>query len=53
MENNESEDEKETSFNKHLYDKGIYSDSLRNPLKCFFIDNALNKEKIFNNSTPE
>ena len=45
-EENITEDEKQNSYNSHLMDTGIYSDPLKKPLKCFFIDNALNKERV-------
>ncbi len=48
MRYNDTEDERQKLMNQHLIDKGIYFP--QSPLRCFFIDNLLNNEEIFEES---
>jgi hypothetical protein len=47
--NNDSEAEKYNQFNKFLREAGIYNSHLL----CFFIDNSLNDNQTFEESTEE
>jgi hypothetical protein len=48
--NNDSEDKKHNQFNKNIREAGIYDSHL---LNSFFIDNSLNDNQTFEDSTED